>query len=74
MIACIFEHIQWRSALNDFIAHGYRKEPSESQELRRRAGLSDCRRWFMVARTLSGEEGVRLPLVHPVFRTKLDCH
>jgi hypothetical protein len=23
MIACIFEHIQWRSALNDFIAHGY---------------------------------------------------
>jgi hypothetical protein len=22
IIACIFEHIQWRSALNDFTAHG----------------------------------------------------
>jgi hypothetical protein len=25
MIACIFEHSQWRSALNDFIAHGYQR-------------------------------------------------
>ena len=23
IIVCIFEHIQWRSALNDFIADGY---------------------------------------------------
>jgi hypothetical protein len=23
MIVCIFDHIQWRSALNDFTAHGY---------------------------------------------------
>ena len=32
MVACIFEHIQWRSALTDFIARGAKVTLAEKRE------------------------------------------
>jgi hypothetical protein len=60
MIDCIFEDIQWRSALNDFTAHGYWRPRSASQS----CITAGWQTMGSAARERAGSEPMRLDLSH----------